>query len=87
MSLVDVVDENDKIIRSVDWKDATNSDIQRCAVVFIFNEKGEILLQLRSEKEKHYPLCWDISAGGHLAHCSKAYSTENLRLIRKRLKR
>jgi len=84
MSLVDVVDENDKVIRSVDWKDATNSDIQRCVAVFIFNKKGEILLQLRSEKEKYYPLCWDISAGGHLdsgeeyADCAKREMFEEI---------
>ena len=66
MELVDVVDKNDNVLKKIDRASATNSDILRCAVVFITNSKGEVLLQLRSKIEKNYPLCWDLSAGGNL---------------------
>lgn len=66
MALVDVVDEKDCVIQSTLLNKTTNSDILRCAVVFLVNNKNEILLQLRSKTEKTYPLHWDLSAGGHL---------------------
>lgn len=39
----------------------------RAAHVWIYNSKGEILLQLRAKDKKLYPGKWDISASGHVS--------------------
>jgi isopentenyldiphosphate isomerase len=39
----------------------------RGAHVWIYNSKGEILLQLRHPNKKAYPNTWDVSAAGHLS--------------------
>src|SRR3989344_4338461 len=66
LGLVDVVDKNDNVLKTIDRSSATNSDILRVTGVFIVNEKNEILLHLRSEKSFRYPLHWYCSAGGHV---------------------
>lgn len=38
----------------------------RSVYAFIFNEKGEVLLQKRSSNKKLWPNLWDITAGGHV---------------------
>jgi len=38
--------------------------IEASAYIFIFNDKEELLLQLRSAKEDSYPLHYDYSAAG-----------------------
>ena len=66
MPLVDVVDEKDNVIKSIEKSSSKKSDIVRCVVVFLLNDKNEILLQLRSKTDDKYPSHWDCSAGGHL---------------------
>lgn len=39
-------------------------DNERSSLVFIFNQRGELALQLRSATIGDYPLHWDCSAGG-----------------------
>ncbi len=34
--------------------------------IFIFNDRGELLLQLRVASDDDYPLHWDFSAAGHV---------------------
>ncbi len=65
MEPVYVVDRNDNILKTIDRLSALPTDILRVTGIFITNNKQEILLQLRSKKKAHYPLCWDCSAGGH----------------------
>ena len=36
------------------------------AHIWIFNEKGHILLQQRSSKKTFHPLLWDVSVAGHV---------------------
>lgn len=36
------------------------------AHIWIFNSRGEVLLQRRSETKDSYPGLWDISAAGHI---------------------
>ena len=66
MELVDVVDDNDRVLKAIDRSSATKSDILRTTGIFIINGKNEILLQFRSQKGRRYPLHWDCSAGGHV---------------------
>lgn len=35
--------------------------------VWLYNSKGEVLLQLRSKSKKIFPGVWDISAAGHIS--------------------
>lgn len=35
--------------------------------LWLYTEKGEILLQQRSHKKSIYPLLWDVSAAGHIS--------------------
>lgn len=42
-----------------------NTPLHRAFSVFLFNKKGEILLQQRSHKKKTWPLVWSNSCCGH----------------------
>ena len=66
IGFADVVNKQDKVLRTIDRGSATNSDILRVTGIFILNEKNEILFQLRSPKSFRYPLYWDCSGGGHV---------------------
>ncbi len=66
LGLVDVVDKNDSVIKTLDRINAKDSDILRVTGVFILNENNKILLQLRSKNSCRYPLYWDCSGGGHV---------------------
>ncbi len=35
--------------------------------VWIYNDKGEVLLQLRAKDKKSFPDVWDVSVAGHIA--------------------
>src|SRR3989344_784422 len=40
------------------------SNMDKSVAIFIFNKKGEILLQRRAADDDSYPLCLDFSAAG-----------------------
>jgi len=40
------------------------SPAKQSAVVLVFNDRGELALQLRAAHDKSFPLHWDFSAGG-----------------------
>ncbi|MEK6842345.1 MAG: NUDIX domain-containing protein [Nanoarchaeota archaeon] len=66
--LVDVVDENDNVIGQ-EWKSKCHKEgiLHRIAAIFIFNDKGELLLQRRSLKKSSGSGLLDFSASGHIA--------------------
>ncbi len=37
------------------------------AFVWIYNDKGEVLLQLRDKNKKSFPGLWDVSVAGHIS--------------------
>jgi isopentenyldiphosphate isomerase len=41
--------------------------LHRAVHIFVFNSRGELLLQKRSGTKDEYPLCWTSSASGHLS--------------------
>lgn len=43
-----------------------DGDFHRVVHTWIYNEKGEILLQKRSKQKENHPECWDISSAGHV---------------------
>lgn len=66
--LLDLVDKNDNRIGTV-WKSAAHQNpalTHREIVIYIFNSKGELLLQQRSLNKKINPGRWTISAVGHV---------------------
>jgi isopentenyl-diphosphate Delta-isomerase len=66
--IFDVVDEYDRVIgqapRSVVHAEKR---LHRAVHVFVFNSRGELLLQKRSATKDEYPLCYTSSASGHLS--------------------
>lgn len=72
--LLDLVDENDKVIGTV-WKREAHKDpskIHREVAIVIINENGQLLLQRRSSNKKHHPGRWAITAG-HVDSREKPY--------------
>jgi isopentenyl-diphosphate delta-isomerase type 1 len=66
--LFDVVDENDCVIEQLPRSVVHARKLPHRAVhIFLFNSRGELLLQLRSAAKDEYPLCYTSSASGHLA--------------------
>lgn len=66
--LFDLVDENDVLIGPVKRKDAHNDPtlIHRAVGILVFNNKGQLYLQQRSQTKDTYPGYWTVSASGHV---------------------
>ncbi|MBI4176702.1 MAG: NUDIX domain-containing protein [Candidatus Aenigmarchaeota archaeon] len=63
----DVVDDDDNVIgRATRQECHRKQHIHRAVHVFIFNRKGEMLLQKRSRSKDLNPNKWTSSASGHL---------------------
>jgi len=66
--IFDIVDESDRVVgqapRSVVHK---NKLLHRAVHIFVFNSRGDLLLQMRSARKDEYPLCYTSSASGHLS--------------------
>lgn len=61
-----IVNEKDEVIGAMDMMQAHQEGrLRRAARVFVLNEKGQVLLQRRSESVLH-PLLLDQSVGGHV---------------------
>lgn len=62
-----VVDENDNEIGSAMLTEVWRQGLyHRIASVFVVDDHGQMLLQLRGPNVKVYPNCWDQAAGGHV---------------------
>lgn len=65
--IFDVCDERDRVIGQLPRSVVHARKLPHRAVhVFVFNSRGELLLQLRSARKDEYPLCYTSSASGHL---------------------
>lgn len=64
-----LVDKNNKVLRSAPKLKTHNHNtpLHRGFSLFVFNKKGELLLQQRSSKKKTWPLVWSNSCCGHPA--------------------
>ena len=67
--LIDVCDESNNLTNIQKMKSEAHRDglRHRAAHIWIYNSKGEILLQLRAKEKPLYPDMWDISAAGHVS--------------------
>lgn len=67
--IIPIVDENDQVIGLVakDKFDKTTGAIYRTVSLFLFNKKGQILIQRRALSKKTYAGKWDFAAvAGHV---------------------
>ncbi len=66
--MFDIVDENDRVIGQAPRSECHGNPalVHRVAHVLVFNSRGELLLQKRSQAKDIQPGKWDTSVGGHL---------------------
>lgn len=63
--LIDVVDDDDKVIEQVTWKEMhEKSLLHRSSNVFVFNSKGKLFVHKRADSLKLYPGMHDVKMGG-----------------------
>jgi len=83
--LFDVANERDEVIGR-----ATRNDVHRRGLmhrathVLVFNSRGEVFLQKRSQKKDRQPGLWDSSASGHV-DSGEEYDTCAVRELREEL--
>ncbi len=63
----DVVDHNDEVVSRATRGEVHEKNLLHRAVhVFVFNKRGDLLLQKRSRLKDRHPGVWDSSVSGHL---------------------
>ena len=67
--LIDICDESNNLTKIQKMKSYAHKAglWHRTAHIWIYNSKGNILLQLRAKEKLLYPDMWDISAAGHVS--------------------
>lgn len=67
--LVDICDSENNLTGVQKMKSEAHRDglWHRAAHVWVYNDQGEILLQLRAKNKDLYPDMWDISVAGHVS--------------------
>ena len=68
MEYFDVLNEQGEFTGEIESRDVCHEKglWHRAIGAFIFNEKGEVLLQKRSQSKKLWPGLWDMTIGGHV---------------------
>ena len=85
MEYMDIVDGNDQVIGSAPIDEIYEKKyLHRIAHIFIFNDKGEVALQLRSKEKSFCPLHWSTSVGGHV-QAGESYEVAALRELTEEL--
>lgn len=66
--MFDVVDEDDVVVDVLPRSEVhARGLLHRAVSVFVFNSRGELLLQKRSATKDEYPLLYTSSASGHVS--------------------
>ena len=67
--ILDIINEKNEIIGH-DTYEKVHKDklMHRVVMGLLFNEAGEVLLQLRAKTKSAYPEHWSFSMGGHVSH-------------------
>lgn len=66
--IFDVVDEHDRVVGQAPRSQVhAQGLLHRAASIFVFNSRGQLLLQMRCAEKDEYPLCYTASASGHLS--------------------
>ncbi len=67
MEFLDIVNENDEIVGKASKKEIYEKLLtHRIVHIFVFNDKGEMTLQVRSKDSPFCPLHWCTAAAGHV---------------------
>lgn len=67
MEFLDIVNENDEVIGKASKEEIYENRLtHRIVHVFVFNDKGEMALHVRSKDSLFCPLYWDTAASGHV---------------------
>ena len=67
MEFIDVVNENDEVIGNAPRDEIYDKRLlHRIVHIFLFNDNGDIALQLQSKHKKFCPFYWSSSAAGHV---------------------
>lgn len=66
--LFDILDKNGVYTGKTETRDKCHKEglWHKAVVVFIINQKDQVLLQKRSGNKKIWPNMWDVTAGGHV---------------------
>jgi isopentenyl-diphosphate Delta-isomerase len=63
--MIDVLNEAGEVVGTISREQAERDNhITENVLVFVFNSRGRVWIQLRPQTKKHYPGRWDISACG-----------------------
>jgi isopentenyl-diphosphate delta-isomerase type 1 len=66
--IFDIVDEHDQVTGQRSRREVHQLGLRHRAVhVLVFNSRGQLFLQKRSQSKDCFPGAWDSSASGHLA--------------------
>jgi len=72
-----IVNARDEVVGKISRAEAHKNPniIHRASIIFVYNEKNELLIQKRSKTKDVFPDCWDVSAGGHVEYGDDYLST------------
>ena len=83
--LFDVVNKRDEVVDRKRRADVhAEGLLHRAVSVFVFNQAGHLLLQLRTATKDQYPLCWTSSCSGHV-DAGEDYDTAATRELQEEL--
>lgn len=83
--IFDVVDERDEVIGQQTRREVHRLGLMHRAVhVLVFNARGQVFLQKRSQSKDRQPGLWDSSASGHL-DSGEAYDACAVRELREEI--
>lgn len=67
--ILDIVNEKDEIVGQASHEEIHKKKLTHHVVfALVFNDAGEILLQLRAKSKSAHPSHWSFSMGGHVRH-------------------
>lgn len=65
--LLDIVDEDDRVLRAAPRRRVIDEyHIHRAVMFFVFDREGRVYVNQRSESKEIYPSYWSIGFGGHV---------------------
>ena len=66
--LIDIFDQNNNLLNESKLRSVVHKIglWHRTVHICIYNSKGEILIQLRSNQKESFPGLWDVSVAGHI---------------------
>jgi isopentenyl-diphosphate delta-isomerase len=63
--IIDILDDEGRVVATITREEAERDNhTTQNVLVFVFNPKGHVWVQLRPKTKNHYPGLWDISACG-----------------------